>query len=149
MSTHAKRMIPVLTILTLGVYSCGDDTTNLLPPPPPIDAPAPVVDGATDGAAPAPGGTVNVSAENSLMFSPANITIPRGTTVKWTNTGNVLHTVTSGTGSGAGGNAGAIFDSQLPAGGTFSHTFAVAGTFPYFCRIHEFMNMRGTITVTP
>ena len=36
-------------------------------------------------------------------------------------------------------------DSDLPAGGTFSFTFAEAGTFQYFCTIHSSMN--ATITV--
>jgi hypothetical protein len=43
---------------------------------------------------------------------------------------------------------GTLFDSQLPAGGTFDFTFTKVGDQPYFCRIHESMGMTGVVTVT-
>jgi plastocyanin len=39
----------------------------------------------------------------------------------------------------------AQFDGQVAAGSTFSVTFTDAGTFKYFCAIHN--SMTGTITV--
>jgi plastocyanin len=93
-----------------------------------------------------PGGPVTINTVN-MTFDPAPITISAGTTVHWMNSGPLAHTVTSGTGS-ADANAGAMFDQALGSGGSFDFTFATAGTYPYFCRPHEAMNMRGTITVT-
>ena len=47
--------------------------------------------------------------------------------------------------SGTRPNKDGKFDGQLGAGGTFSTTFAEAGTYSYFCSIHSSMN--ATITV--
>jgi plastocyanin len=74
-------------------------------------------------------------------FSPNPINVKVGDTVTWTNSDNMEHTVTSGTGS-SDRNNGKQFDSGLSgptvltAGKTFSHQFTKAGEFPYFCRIH-------------
>lgn len=72
---------------------------------------------------------------------PANTDVAKGTKVTWTNKDSTGHTVTSGTRPNKDGK----FDGQLAAGGTFSVTFADAGTYSYFCTIHSTMN--GTITV--
>jgi plastocyanin len=71
-------------------------------------------------------------------FQPANLTIPAGATVTWTNAGQRTHTVSADDGS---------FDSgRLDPGETFSHTFSEPGTFTYHCGFHP--EMQGTITVT-
>ena len=89
--------------------------------------------------------TTQVSASGS-SFSPANVHITVGDAVRWTSTGP--HTVTSGTGS-ADPNAGDLFDKDpFTSGQTFVRTFNTAGTFQYFCKIHEGMGMKGTILVT-
>jgi plastocyanin len=86
---------------------------------------------------------VGVSIEDNF-FSPANITIPKGTTVNWTHNGRNTHTVTSGTVSSASG----LFDSgNLNPGQVFSFQFNSTGVIPYFCRIHGSL-MTGTVTVT-
>ena len=72
---------------------------------------------------------------------PANTDVAKGTKVTWTNKDSTKHTVTSGTEPNKDGK----FDGQVDAGGTFSFTFADAGTFAYYCSIHSSMN--GTITV--
>ncbi len=77
-------------------------------------------------------------------YSPASITVTMGTTVTWTNTGGVIHSVTSDTGafdSSPSCPSGACID----PGSSYSHTFATAGTFAYHCRVHS--NMHGTIIV--
>ena len=91
--------------------------------------------------------TVQVSAGGaSLSFSPANMTINVGDTVKWTVSGT--HTITSGT-DPTDPNVGALFDQQhMTTGQTFSFVFTTPGTVHYFCRFHEAMGMKGTITVT-
>ncbi len=84
------------------------------------------------------GGTVSVSIVD-FAFNPKTITIPVGTTVRWTNTGNAPHTVTSTSSPRA-------FDSgTLNSGDTFQHTFTTAGQFPYHCSIHP--SMTGTVIV--
>ena len=73
-----------------------------------------------------------------------SLTIKAGDMVVWSNVDNITHTVTSGT----PGSPTSDFDSgNLTGGGTYSHTFSAAGTFPYFCKIHT--SMTATITVNP
>ena len=73
-------------------------------------------------------------------FTLADLTIAKGTTVTWTDTGQRSHTVTS-----ADGTFGS--DGALTSGKTYAHTFDSAGTFAYKCTIHS--DMQGTVTVTP
>jgi len=74
---------------------------------------------------------------HNLQFSPTSLTVSVGTTVTWKNTDNVQHSVTSDSG---------LFDSGLfNPGGSYTHTFSTAGTYPYHCTIHA--GMTGTITV--
>ncbi len=74
---------------------------------------------------------------NNMAFTPSSISVAAGTTVVWTNTDMITHTVTSTTGAFDSGN--------LPAGSTYSFKFSTKGTFPYKCTIHP--NMTGTVTV--
>ncbi|TMK80694.1 MAG: hypothetical protein E6G46_09045 [Actinobacteria bacterium] len=84
---------------------------------------------------------VKVDANASLKFVPANITVKPCQLVIWTVVGAVPHTVTS--------QSGATFDSgNLNEGGTFTQSFATAGTIHYFCKIHGASVMSGTITVS-
>jgi len=73
----------------------------------------------------------------SFAYNPATITVPKGTTVIWTQLDSgVQHTVTS-----------SDFDSgNLNAGDTFKWTFNKVGTFSYSCLNH--LNMIGTVVVT-
>ena len=76
----------------------------------------------------------------NFAFVPADLSVPTGTTVTWTNHDDVAHTVSSDDGS--------TFDSgALGQGLTFQFTAGPPGTHTYFCRIHPFM--RATLTVTP
>jgi plastocyanin len=85
-----------------------------------------------------PSSTDKVSIEN-FSFSPATITVKKGTTVTWTNNDTTAHTVTA--------DSGNAFDSgTMEQGKTFSHTFDSAGTFKYHCTLHS--DMHGTVTVT-
>jgi plastocyanin len=88
-------------------------------------------------------------------FEPAKIVVAQGDTVTWTVTGSIgePHTVTSGRLSDE--VKGAIFNSQSEDpdltklkdnGGTFSFTFAAAGTYEYFCIVHP-ADMTGEVVV--
>jgi plastocyanin len=85
------------------------------------------------------GANANVNANGSLQFAPNHTTITHGQSVCWQNTAGFEHTVTS--------DDGTSFNSDLPAGNIFVHTFPTAGTFTYHCNIHQASGMTGTITV--
>src|SRR4051794_14257767 len=75
-----------------------------------------------------------------IKFTPHDVTVNAGTTIKWTNSDQVPHTVTKT--SGAGGE----FDSgNVDPGSTFEQTFDAKGTVKYVCEIHP--GQDGTITV--
>jgi LPXTG-motif cell wall-anchored protein len=88
-------------------------------------------------------------------YSPANVTIQDGDTVVWTNQTVAPHTVSrcspaTCAGNAAGTGTDATFTSGTVGGGngtTFSHTFHGAGTYAYFCTIHGYAVMHGTVTV--
>jgi plastocyanin len=61
-------------------------------------------------------------------FEPGDVTIPIGTTVRWTNMGSGNHTVTADDGSFA--------SNTLSNGGTFEFTFNNPGTYLYYCEFH-------------
>ena len=75
----------------------------------------------------------------NFRFSPAKITIKRGTRVVWINKDTAPHTATAT-------NKPRSFDSgRLGQGERFSHTFRSVGKKPYYCEIHP--DMRGRIIV--
>lgn len=83
--------------------------------------------------------TVNVSIL-AMSYSPATVTVVKGTIVKWTNNGGGPHTVTA--------DNGTTFDSStLNVGGVFNFTTSATGTFQYHCLIHG-LSMSGTLVVT-
>jgi plastocyanin len=83
-----------------------------------------------------------------FVFMPASVTIKKGGSILFKNDGTMLHTVTSGTGS-ADPRVGKLFDKALAVGKTFKFTFKTVGTQAYYCRPHEALGMKATITVTP
>lgn len=73
-----------------------------------------------------------------LAYNPAEVDVPVGTTVTWTNSDTVPHTVTAQ-------DRAALQSGTLNAGDDFSQTFDTPGTFDYFCEFHA--NMKGTVVV--
>ncbi|MBI2201301.1 MAG: multicopper oxidase domain-containing protein, partial [Armatimonadetes bacterium] len=72
-------------------------------------------------------------------FAPASMVIKAGTTVRWLNRGQNIHTTTSLDGS---------WDSPgLDRKQSFAFTFTKAGEYRYLCRQHLLNGMVGTITV--
>lgn len=91
--------------------------------------------------------TTHIINQSSLTFSPNDLTINVGDTVRWVRSSG-SHTVTNGTGS-ADPNVGNLFDAPLNSSNTtFEFTFTAAGDVPFFCRPHEFANMKGVIRVS-
>ena len=72
-----------------------------------------------------------------FTFTPAAVTVSRGTTVTWVNHDEEPHTITSA--AGAFGSTGLSHDE------TFTQTFKQPGTYPYFCALHP--HMRATVIV--
>ena len=85
----------------------------------------------------ATGTTTTTVSIQDFFFSPANVSVPAGTTVTWVNEGNVPHTVTSDDGQ---------FDSGvLMPGDSYTVMFKGQGTITYHCMIHP--SMTGSVTV--
>ena len=75
-------------------------------------------------------------------FVPKDITVAAGTTVRWTNTTSMGHTVTSYE-QEVPFNSGFMLSSDV-----FEYTFVSPGDYDYFCIPHESLNMIGSVTVT-
>jgi plastocyanin len=89
--------------------------------------------GSISFAAAAPANASSETAINidNFSFSPATITVPVGTTVRWTNHDDIPHTVVS--------EDKAFKSKVLDSDGDFTYTFTKAGTYSYFCSIHPKM----------
>ena len=79
---------------------------------------------------------VEVKIDN-FSFSPATITIPAGTTVRWTNRDDIPHTVVS--------DDQKFASKALDTDDQYSYTFTKPGTYGYFCSIHP--KMTGKVVV--
>ena len=74
-----------------------------------------------------------------FKFSPAKISIKKGTKVIWTNNDKAPHTVTADN-INIGPNSGVLQQNEI-----YSYTFDKIGTFTYYCKIHP--SMRATVEV--
>jgi plastocyanin len=81
-------------------------------------------------------GTLSARVED-FSYEPARLEVQRGTTVTWTNRGQVIHTVTANDGSFDSGN--------IDSGAKGSIRFSRPGTYEYHCTPHPFM--RGVVVV--
>ena len=80
-----------------------------------------------------PASEVAVKIDN-FSFSPATVTVPVGTTVRWTNHDDIPHTVVSDD---------KTFKSKvLDTDEQFTYTFTKPGTYSYFCSIHPKMTAK-------
>ncbi|MDP6602465.1 MAG: plastocyanin/azurin family copper-binding protein [Phycisphaerales bacterium] len=84
---------------------------------------------------------------NSTWFSPSEITVIPGDTIRWEYGSGYPHTVTSGTDCTASG----LFDAPLSGSGAFFEWIVPAdapASIPYFCMPHCAIGMTGLIHVT-
>lgn len=119
-----KLVIAIALIAVLALSGCVQSN------PQGNSAPQPGNSGGTADA-----GTAEIQIINNAFF-PAELTIAVGTTVKWTNSDRVPHTVTS---------AGNFDSGTMQTGQSFSFTFGKEGSFDYSCSIHP--QMKGKIIV--
>jgi len=73
-----------------------------------------------------------------FAYNPAEITVPAGGSVTWTNNDPAPHTAT-------GLDREVLQSGAIAAGESFTQTFDSAGTFEYFCEFHP--NMKGAFVV--
>jgi plastocyanin len=108
----------ILVVVTaLGAAACGGSSTSY---------------GSTGSACSAATAvaTTTVSIQG-MTFSPSCIKVAAGATVTFTNHDAIAHTVTADDSSYNSGD--------LAPGATFTHVYAVAGSYPYHCLIHPGM----------
>ena len=85
-------------------------------------------------------------------YEPAQLSVPAGETVVWTNNDASGHSVTADDGSfDSHPNCGGLGGVCMNRGEMFRMTFPAPGSFPYYCRVHGGpggRGMAGTVTVT-
>lgn len=83
--------------------------------------------------------TVLEGPDNGFTFSPSTVTVHKGQTITLTNVSDTAHTFTV-TGQG--------IDIETMPGKTDTVTIDLPpGTYPFVCRFHESMGMKGTLVV--
>lgn len=167
-----KKLLLLLSassLLLVGAGCMGGASTDVQTPPvaqPPSQPPQPstpptggtgagagvdVGGGANAGGAAAGGGAnLGIKADVSITaggtFSPAVITVKKGTTVIWTNSGSAMVQVASNPHPTHNDYPGFDSKSAIGAGETYAFTFDKAGSWGY----HNHLNptVMGTVIVT-
>ena len=124
---HRRRIVGTLVAMALVLSACGSSASS---------APSAAAPSVVAPAGSSAGGAVAII---DFAFQPASISVAKGTTVTWTNTGATAHTVTADDGSFDSGN--------VDVGKTYSTIANCAGTIAYHCTIHP--QMKATIVVAP
>jgi plastocyanin len=85
------------------------------------------------GAAEGGAGAANATAAEmrTMTFGPHRLEVAAGTTVRWTNNDQLVHTITADDGSWDSG--------PIEPGKTWSHTFTQSGEYSFHCTPHPFM----------
>ncbi len=84
------------------------------------------------GVAPQPGAATVRAEIQDFAFGPRHLVVQAGTTIAFTNSGAVEHSVTADSGG---------FDSRsIQPGGTAAITFTTPGVYPFHCTPHPFMS---------
>jgi plastocyanin len=112
----------LLALTSLAVLACSSSTDNN--PPPGSDV-----------------SIVSSSGAGAFSPNPFVISLATQTSVKWGNATGVTHHLL------ADGATPEFNSGNIGSGGSFTHTFTTAGSYPYHCTIHP--TMVGTITVNP
>lgn len=68
---------------------------------------------------------------DNFTFSPKELTVAVGTTIKWVNRDDIPHTVVE--------KKTTFRSKALDTDDSYSYTFTSAGTFDYFCGLHPHM----------
>ena len=114
---HKVKLVLLSVLLALQLAAYGQNKTA-----------------ATQDAKPSAEAVVKI---DNFSFTPPTITIPAGTTVRWTNGDDIPHTVVS--------DEKTFKSKVLDTDQEFTFTFDKPGTYSYFCSIHP--HMTGKIVV--
>jgi plastocyanin len=78
-----------------------------------------------------------------FRYDPNPLTVAAGTTIKWTNQDEILHTATAGTPDSPSAD---LFDGEMDGvGSSFETVIDDPGTYEYFCTRHN--SMTATVIV--
>ncbi|HVY54369.1 MAG TPA: plastocyanin/azurin family copper-binding protein, partial [Thermodesulfobacteriota bacterium] len=122
-------------------------TPTSSPTAPPTATPTPA-----PSATPTPAPVIHDVSIIDNEFSPKDITINVGDTVRWTNNGALNHDVRSDDGTTFGSAGQFPLPTGMEPGDVFEFTFTSEGDFPYYCIFHGGpggIGMSGSITVNP
>jgi plastocyanin len=139
---RASVSVIVALALLIGAFAVGESSGGAAAPPVKAAA-APVKKVSITGTA----------CKNGLYcYKPAALTVKKGTKVVWTNNSDTIHNVTRCTKPQCGVNGGTGKQTKLksptiPPHKTYSFTFKMPGTYRYFCSLHGYGVMHGTVTV--
>lgn len=104
-------------------------------------------------AKPAAGTTVEMTDANK--FVPETVTVKKGSTVTWKNSGTMAHNVVTDATLAIDkahaklpSGAKAFTSPMILGGSSWAQTFEVAGEYSYFCQPHEALGMVGKVVVT-
>jgi plastocyanin len=137
-----KLLAPICACLVLGLVAAGcggDDDEGDSGGSAATTEQTATTEKAGGAGKPAAGKTVAVEVVD-IDYEPRDETIAKGATVKWTNTGNLPHTVTKEEGPGESFDSG-----TLQPGDSYEQTFATPGEIAYHCTIHS--GQDGSLTV--
>jgi len=76
---------------------------------------------------------------DNFTFTPAQIEVHPGATVRWDNRDDIPHTVTDAAAEKS------FHSAALDTGDSFAFTFTAPGIYRYFCALHP--HMQGTVIV--
>lgn len=130
------RLIVAITALALAAAACGDDDAATTTTAPPIVDTTGPGETTTTAATTLPDDGAVVIEIRGFAFSPTEVTVSVGDTVRWVNFDSTEHTTTSN---------GGEWDALLGNGETFEYVADTAGEFSYVCTLH--MGMAATLTV--
>lgn len=147
--THRHRAVGVAAVVALGLATaalagCGEDDEG---PEALVEPTTSITTGASDTTTSTrPVDTTSPTlpeAPNQVRivdydFTPATVEVPVGATVTWVNDDTVDHWVLSR-------GSDDIDSATLRPGSSYADTFTEAGTYDYFCNIHNVMT--GTVVV--
>src|SRR3954467_13943622 len=89
----------------------------------------------------APAATIDAHDSPTQGFSPSDVTVTAGQTVRWEfDQAATTHTVT------ATSSNWSVDETRAPNGAAVEHTFTDPGTYTFHCKIHP--NMTGSVTVS-
>jgi plastocyanin len=111
----------LLTVSALFLVGCGGSSGS-----------------SSSGSSAAGGSGTKAVTIKDYTYAPASLTVPIGTTVRFTNQDSTPHTATSK-------ESGGFESGPIDTGKTGTITLEKAGTYAYYCVFHPFM--KGTITV--